>query len=295
MSAGRLIIPNSEPVYTSAGVPAVGATLSVYLTGTTTPANIYAEQALSTPISNPQVSNASGLFYQQSTQIWADISVAYDVVLNLANGQTFSYQNVWLLGSPPTVSGFAPINNPIFTGTPLSPTPAVNDSSSKIATTQFVASSIAALSAIPTGMINMFAMQGIPTGFLICDGSAVSRSTYASLFGAIGVTYGAGNGSSTFNLPDFRGYFPRGFDSAGTVDAGRTFGSKQDDSFQGHYHSITAVPPTGSGYGYSGTTGVSAGSVTSTGNPITNGTNGEPRTSSETRPKNVAIIFAIKT
>ena len=58
MSAGRLIIPNSEPVYTSAGVPAVGATLSVYLTGTTTPANIYAEQALSTPISNPQVSNA---------------------------------------------------------------------------------------------------------------------------------------------------------------------------------------------------------------------------------------------
>lgn len=53
-----------------------------------------------------------------------------------------------------------------------------------------------------------------PTGWLICDGSAVSRTTYASLFTILGTTYGAGDGSSTFNLPDLAGRFPLGADGA---------------------------------------------------------------------------------
>ena len=63
----------------------------------------------------------------------------------------------------------------------------------------------AASSSNPSGMIVAYAGTAAPTGWLLCDGSAVSRVTYATLFGAIGTAYGVGDGSSTFNLPDLRG------------------------------------------------------------------------------------------
>ena len=55
---------------------------------------------------------------------------------------------------------------------------------------------------VNTGLIVPFAKDDVPTGFLACDGTAVSRSTYADLFGVIGTTWGSGDGSSTFNLPN---------------------------------------------------------------------------------------------
>ncbi|MEV5068943.1 tail fiber protein [Microbacterium sp. LMI12-1-1.1] len=69
----------------------------------------------------------------------------------------------------------------------------------------------------PAGMVSMFAGSTAPTGWLLCQGQAVSRTTYAALFAAIGTTYGVGNGSSTFNLPDLRGRVPIG---SGTGTAG---------------------------------------------------------------------------
>jgi len=81
---------------------------------------------------------------------------------------------------------------------------------------------------IPTGMIAPFAMSTPPTGWLECNGATISRSTYAALFSAIGTTYGAGDGSSTFLLPDLRATFIRGFDNSRGVDSGRAFGSFQD-------------------------------------------------------------------
>ena len=81
---------------------------------------------------------------------------------------------------------------------------------------------------IPTGMIAPFAMSSPPTGWLECNGATISRSTYATLFAAIGTTYGAGDGSSTFVLPDLRATFIRGFDNSRGVDSGRAFGSFQD-------------------------------------------------------------------
>ena len=81
---------------------------------------------------------------------------------------------------------------------------------------------------IPTGMIAPFAMSTPPTGWLECNGATISRSTYATLFAAIGTTYGAGDGSSTFVLPDLRATFIRGFDNSRGIDTGRTFGSFQD-------------------------------------------------------------------
>lgn len=63
---------------------------------------------------------------------------------------------------------------------------------------------------IPSGSVFQFAGLNAPYGYLICDGRAVSRTDYADLFSAIGTLYGSGNGSTTFNLPDYRGQFVRG-------------------------------------------------------------------------------------
>lgn len=79
----------------------------------------------------------------------------------------------------------------------------------------------------PAGIIQQFGGTSAPTGYLICDGSAVSRTTYSSLFAAIGTTYGPGNGSTTFNLPDLRGRVAVGKSTDAEFDAmGETGGAK---------------------------------------------------------------------
>lgn len=85
---------------------------------------------------------------------------------------------------------------------------------------------------IPSGAVLYFAGQTAPSGWLKANGAAVSRSTYAALFAAIGTTYGTGDGRSTFNLPDLRGEFVRGWDDGRGVDSGRTFGSQQGDAIR---------------------------------------------------------------
>lgn len=80
---------------------------------------------------------------------------------------------------------------------------------------------------VQPGEVTFFAMSGAPAGYMKANGAAVSRTTYAALFAAIGTTFGVGDGISTFNLPDMRGEFPRGFDDGRGVDVGRVFGSAQ--------------------------------------------------------------------
>ena len=82
------------------------------------------------------------------------------------------------------------------------------------------------------GEVGFFARNTAPEGWLKANGAAVSRSTYAALFAVIGTTFGAGNGSTTFNLPDMRGEFPRGWDDGRGVDSGRSFGTGQLDQMQ---------------------------------------------------------------
>lgn len=72
----------------------------------------------------------------------------------------------------------------------------------------------------------------IPAGWLIENGATISRTTYATLFAVIGTTYGAGDGATTFNLPDRRGKFVRGLDIGRGMDAGRVLGSDQADAMQ---------------------------------------------------------------
>ena len=84
----------------------------------------------------------------------------------------------------------------------------------------------------PSGMIMTFAADYAPTGWLKANGAAVSRTLYARLFAAIGTRFGAGDGYSTFNLPDLRGEFARFWDDGRGVDAGRGLGTWQNDAVQ---------------------------------------------------------------
>jgi phage-related tail fiber protein len=103
--------------------------------------------------------------------------------------------------------------------------------------------------AAPPGMKGEFYANAVPTGWLKCNGAAVSRVTYSRLFAAIGTTYGVGNGSTTFNLPDDPGNFSRAWDDGRGVDPSRAFGTEQAAAFQAHNHAAS----TGSAGGHSHT------------------------------------------
>lgn len=89
---------------------------------------------------------------------------------------------------------------------------------------------------VPAGTILPFAGSVMPPGFQKCDGTALSRTTYARLFAAIGTTYGAGDGSTTFNVPDLRGRFPMGFGTGGGL--GGNEGAAEVSRNPSHYHTI---------------------------------------------------------
>jgi microcystin-dependent protein len=87
----------------------------------------------------------------------------------------------------------------------------------------FDGANLTGIEGIPSGTIVPWSDSSIPTGFLECTGQAVSRSTYATLFGIIGTTYGAGNGSTTFNVPDLQDNVA--VSKSGTKNLGSTGGA----------------------------------------------------------------------
>lgn len=142
--------------------------------------------------------------------------------------------------------------------------------------------------AAPPGAVMSFAMNSAPGGWLKCNGAAVSRSTYAALFTAIGTTFGTGDGSTTFNVPELRGEFVRGWDDARGVDSGRAFGSTQTDDLKAHTHPLAQALPVYVG-GKTHPDGGFTVSDVSSGTNATNSTGG-----TETRPRNVALLYCIK-
>lgn len=155
---------------------------------------------------------------------------------------------------------------------------------------------------VPAGIIGHFSMESAPSGWLKANGAAISRTSYASLFSAIGTTFGDGDGATTFNVPDIRGEFIRGFDNGRGIDSGRVIGSFQSDAMQGHKHRM--LDPAGGTPQSWGATGGSqffvdgygtvANGSNNTGIPVTDGTNGTPRIAKETRPRNAAFLACIK-
>lgn len=138
-----------------------------------------------------------------------------------------------------------------------------------------------AIQGVPTAAISAFMRDTAPAGWLAMDGSEISRTTYADLYAAIGDVGGAGDGSTTFDLPDMRGEFLRGWDDGRGVDAGRVFGSSQADEFRAHTHTQSSA---GAVSNFSG--GAFA-HLINTGN--TGSAGGD-----ETRPRNIAILYCIK-
>jgi microcystin-dependent protein len=95
----------------------------------------------------------------------------------------------------------------------------------------------------PVGSIIAYGAATAPDGWLVCDGSAISRATYVDLFDVIGITYGPGNGSTTFNIPDLRGRFPIGKAASGTGSTLGGTGGAIDHTHTGpsHTHAVTGI------------------------------------------------------
>jgi phage-related tail fiber protein len=108
---------------------------------------------------------------------------------------------------------------------------------------------------VAPGCIAFYAMPQAPSGWLKANGAEVSRTAYADLFAAIGTVFGPGDGNSTFNLPDLRGEFVRGWDDARGVDASRALGSSQSNQNASHTHSGSTSTDTHSHTGTTNTTG----------------------------------------
>lgn len=136
----------------------------------------------------------------------------------------------------------------------------------------------------PVGTVTYFAASAAPMGYMICNGSVLSRAVYPDLFAVIGTIYNTGGeGVANFRLPNLLGEFIRGWDNSRGIDADRAFGSYQADELKSHTHT----------YSTKGGTAPQSGNATqcwigdSTANTGTTG-------GSETRPRNVALLPCIK-
>ena len=165
---------------------------------------------------------------------------------------------------------------------------------------------------IPAGTITAFGgiAANIPSGYILCNGSSVLRSDYPTLFATVGTTWGSADGAH-FNLPDFRGVFLRGDGSQtiGGVTYTGTLGTVTKDSFQGFQVGMTVssttyygrAEPVGNAVSSSpnapyATAQFNSGAIGSTGmvTAVSDGTNGVPRTSFETKPANASVNYIIK-
>lgn len=141
----------------------------------------------------------------------------------------------------------------------------------------------------PTGSVIAFAGDTAPDGYFECNGQAKDRTTYSDLFGVIGEIYGSGDSSTTFNVPDLRGTFVRGWSHGHSLDAGRVLGDFQVDSVKDHTHIFLSSPDVGNDPNITSGTGrqINSGMVSIETNTNVGGT-------SETRPHNFAMMYCIK-
>ncbi len=146
--------------------------------------------------------------------------------------------------------------------------------------------------AVASGIVTAYAGATVPTNWLECNGAAISRTTYAALFAAIGVLWGVGDGSTTFNLPDMRGEFLRGWDNGRGVDSGRALASSQTDEFESHTHSIDSGVKATDSFNAGGGSEHNTNDANDAAQKITvTGSTG----GTETRPRNIAMMYIIKT
>lgn len=152
---------------------------------------------------------------------------------------------------------------------------------------------------VPAGAISYFAMPNPPTGWLVADGSPVPRDQYKDLFAVIGTFYGAGDGKTTFNIPDLRGEFIRSWDAGRGVDKNRMFGSWQtgtpishDDEALPEWFDVVAMSYSARSFGDEW---VGQLPVAFTSQPYTYKVAADrPQFFTMTRPRNIALLCCIK-
>lgn len=132
------------------------------------------------------------------------------------------------------IASKADLASPTFTGTPAAPTASAGTNTTQVATTAFANAAAAAV--MPTGALVQWSTASAPSGFLLCNGAAVSRTIYSALFAVIGTTFGAGDGTTTFTLPDLKNRFPVG---AGDLYSLAATGGSKDAVVVSHSHTVT--------------------------------------------------------
>ena len=163
----------------------------------------------------------AGLTYFKQ-QLFSKLALKDEVVLLTpqtltADQQAQALTNIAALGlSGGTIKGALAVQ-----GTMTVQTPTAN---ANPATKQYVDEKVSASTGVPAGAIMFFGVKSIPDGWLICNGANVSRTDYAALFAAIGTTYGTGNGSTTFGLPNLNGRFLEGTTSTSEVGTYKSAG-----------------------------------------------------------------------
>lgn len=162
-----------------------------------------------------------------------------------------------------------------------------NPSAGSAAITLDASGNAAAPSLVPPGTVQFYAANTAPAGWVKANGAALSRTTYAELFAAVGTTFGVGDGSTTFNLPDMRGEFPRGWDDGRGIDSGRAFGDAQLDALQDHTHATSHVILGGSQI-------INNAGSAGRNNQPTGLVSAAYRSDVETRPRNISLLAIIK-
>ena len=255
--------------------------------------------------------------------LWADTT---NNLLKIRNGAN----NAWIsLGSITTADmGHAGLASPTFTGTVTAPELDLTGTTSlklPVGTTAqrptgatgdirynstlsdveaYTGSVWEKVGGVPAGSVLPFPTSAVPSGWLQCNGANVSRSTYATLFAVLGTAYGSGDGSSTFAVPDLRGEFVRGWDHSRVVDSGRAIATAQVDDNKSHTHTVTDpghshvyVDQQAHNEGYrpwkAGDN--DCGERTKNTNSDTTGITIATSGGSESRPRNIAMMYIIKT
>jgi phage-related tail fiber protein len=152
------------------------------------------------------------------------------------------------------------------------------------------------------GQVAYFARNTAPPGWLKANNATVSRTTYSTLFTAIGTTFGAGDGSTTFRLPELRGEFIRSWADGREVDTSRAFGTTQNQAVQQHRHWISSMAVDDRNITGTGANNQEYGLVSDAGSYSANDPNkstgrftrDDPSGSTETRPQNLALLACIK-
>lgn len=235
--------------FTATGAVAAGHKLFTYITGTTTNKQTFSDAAGTVANANPITLDAEG-----RCALFLETTGSYRFRLETAGGALVAQQDD-IAGLVSAVStAFVPLAGGTMTGlltlsgnatANLNPAPLQQVNSLIAAAVATL--TVTAQNAVPIGTVAMWLRPTPPTNWLECAGQAVSRVTYASLFALFGVTFGPGDGSTTFNLPEMRGEFPRFWDDARGVDSGRGIGTAQADQVKTHTHNTTIGRATATG------------------------------------------------